>query len=1110
MMLDALHQADTAARALALTALDRTLLVEAGAGSGKTSVLAGRVTSLLAASRAPGSIAAITFTELAAGELRERVSVFVGEVADGIVRPDLRAAFAEQPTPAQRAALIRARDGLDQLVCTTIHGFCQTLLTPYPVEAGMDPGASVMDPATAEALFAETLQTWLRERLSGERRPDDLLVALYVDDPKQTQALLDEIAARLLRHRRARVPDLDKLDDALGVLRETVRAFRVFLDQAGCHEEDTAQIVTELEALMQAAPGSGSDEVTALLHVLRLSAPPSSAKAGGDFRAYQKAGKWKAAAKASKSAMAAAQLNEQASACYTACEQAHQAAKSYAAGRILQILAGELRQVLDRFERSKRDAGLIDFDDLLVKARDLLSGQPMVRSALGRRFTAVLVDEFQDTDPLQCEILWRLCGDPPRDDAPWSDWTLRPGSLFLVGDPKQAIYRFRDADVACFIEARERLRVTDADARIVIGQNFRSVGGILDWVNTQFAGPLGHPLQPGFETLFTRIESPPGHVAVATLPVLVPDGGKADAIRDAEAEAVAGLCARIIGALPVRGRGNDVRLCRPDDIVLLAPGGKDLWRYERALEAQGIAVSTQAGKGFYRRQEVQDLIALTRVLADARDTLALGALLRGPLVGLTEEQLLDAVADLAEDDTDLPRLQLWTPVEQLSLPLLRETLMTLQTLSRHTRTTTPFVLLCQAVEELQVRPLLRQRQDRTAERALANVDLFLEGARAYDVRGLAAFAVEMRAQWSEAKRAIEGRPDTEQQSVSLVTMHSSKGLEWPVVIPINTCTRVINSVTAAVDRNGMLHLPIFGIHGPAAEAALLGEREERERERHRLWYVATTRARDLLLLPYPSCGAPSSSWMAAFPLGLQDLPAFETAKLNEASAHRIEDANNRQDRETFVGEAKLIAAQTLRIVRITPHLAEAGEAIPVMLPAVQLEADEEAVQAPPPRGSRARGLILHKLLEEVLTGETPQAAGALQERAILLASELVGTPGAAELDPAEAAISVLRGLTLPEVQAVRHRLVPECWVAASVVSDETEQVTLGVADAVSRDAAGRIDLVVDWKSDVNPSPTIIAQYRSQVTSYLLASGAKKGIVVFLTSGTVENVAIDTL
>ena len=160
--------ADTAARTLALTALDRTLLVEAGAGSGKTSVLAGRVAALLAAGRAPGEIAAITFTELAAGELRGRVVEFVHELAEGIVRADLRSAFPDGPDPAQRRRLQAARGKLDELLCTTIHGFCQRLLRPWPVEAGMDPGATVMDREDADALLAEVLDGWLRERLSAE------------------------------------------------------------------------------------------------------------------------------------------------------------------------------------------------------------------------------------------------------------------------------------------------------------------------------------------------------------------------------------------------------------------------------------------------------------------------------------------------------------------------------------------------------------------------------------------------------------------------------------------------------------------------------------------------------------------------------------------------------------------------------------------------------------------------------------------------------------------------------------------------------------------------------------------------------------------------------
>ncbi len=273
-MTEALLAADTAARVTALTALDRTLLVEAGAGSGKTSVLAGRVAALLAAGRPPREIAAITFTELAAGELRQRVVEFVTELADGVVRPDLRAAFpAAGPDARQRAALVAARDRLDELLCTTIHGFCQRLLRPYPVEAGMDPGAAVMDRADADALLADTLDDWLRERLSGSRRPDDLLVGLYVDNSTRTGALVRDLLRWMVHHRGAPVPDVAMQADALADLRSAAAGLRTFVAGAACREEDTAQIADELDALLHAAPGSGVPEAEVLLHVMQLSAP---------------------------------------------------------------------------------------------------------------------------------------------------------------------------------------------------------------------------------------------------------------------------------------------------------------------------------------------------------------------------------------------------------------------------------------------------------------------------------------------------------------------------------------------------------------------------------------------------------------------------------------------------------------------------------------------------------------------------------------------------------------------------------------------------------------------------------------------------------------------
>ena len=1097
-MTEAMLAADNAARTVALTALERTLLVEAGAGSGKTSILAGRAAGLLAAGRPPGEIAAITFTELAAGELRERISTFVTELSDGNVPPALLAAFPEGPSLAQRAHLIRARDRLDELTCTTIHGFCQRLLRPYPAEAGVDPGATIMDGVAAEALFAQILDDWLRERLSAERAPDDMLATLMLDDPKAAETLVRTLAEHMLKHRGADVSQVERLDDALAELRAHVAEFRRFLQSTRAQEPETATIVDELEALLTVGPGT-AHEAEHLLHLLRLPPPASRATAKSEFNAYKQKGKWVAALRGLVSKAEANIIFLQALDCHDACRDAHADVRAYAAGRILQRLSAELHIVLDRFAAAKRIAGLIDFDDLLLKTRDLLAASPVVRDALSQRYTAILVDEFQDTDRLQCEILWRLCAIRPDPGSAWVDWPLRPGSLFLVGDPKQAIYRFRGADVASYLDARARLTAADVEAKVVIAQNFRSLGAILDWVNEQFQ-PLLSP-QPGFQHLFTTAAHPPDHIALATLPVPLTGAADANAMRDAEAEAVANFCRRIVGSLSVRGR-DGLRPCQPDDIALLAPSGTQLWRYERALEAAGISVSTQAGKGFYRRQEVQDLIALTRVLADPADTLALGALLRGPLVGLTEEELLDVTGALPSVEGRHATLRLWTPIGVIRHPLARETLAILQSLAQEAHRTTPFILLSQAAEELQIRALLRQRQDRTAERALANLDQFLEGARAYDVAGLSAFAAAMRAQWTESPREIEGRPDTEQLSVSIVTMHSAKGLEWSVVIPINLTTKQLDQSEAVLDATGRLHLPVFGRHAPGSEAAFTAEAEAADQERLRLWYVAATRARDLLLLPRHDGKLLGKSFIRKVRLTLDAIPPFDIEAF-EGIPHRYDEQPNRQDRQTFDTEAALIQSRTRRLRRITPHLAEAGETVDRPLPA---DPDDASIEPIPVRGSQTRGRVLHKLMEEVLTGELAADAPSLIARAAVLRGQLAAMPGFADFELDEVAACVLRTLALPPVAALRASLVPEVTVGCSDQGALDEVVTLGIADALVCRADGGVDVVLDWKSDVAPSLATIGQYQGQVAAYLAATSCPRGLIVFMTSGRIVEVA----
>jgi exodeoxyribonuclease-5 len=855
--------------------------------------------------------------------------------------------------------------------------------------------------------------------------------------------------------------------------------------------------------MVAAMPGEAGGEVAPLLGMLRLAVPDACSTASGGFVAYRRKGKWQAALRGRCSQEEVERTNTRATELYDTCRVAYADLRTAAAGGLLALLAPDLRAIVERFQAAKRAAAQLDFDDLLYGARDLLAANPAVRAALARRFRHVLVDEFQDTDPLQTEILWRLCGDPPdgQEDAPWPAWRLRDGALFMVGDPKQAIYRFRGADVGTYVKAREVLLATAPGNVLPIGRNFRSVAPILEWVNERFATPLGAAGQPGFAPLFSTLAPLAGCASVLALDVATEDTS-ANGLRDAEAEQVAEACLRLVGALPVRDRDGGQRPCRAGDIALLAPTGTELWRYERALEDRSLPVATQAGKGFFWRQEVQDLIGLASALADSRDTLALGAVLRGPLVGMTEEALLDALEALPPcEDGRQPRLHLWLPIAEVGNPLLRETLEILQGLARRARSTTPYVLLAQAVEELRVRPILRRRHSRGAERALANVDAFLEMARGWDTRGLAAFALAMRAQWKDQTRAQEARPDAEQEAVSLITMHAAKGLEWAVVIPINTAGAARTPCPPVLDREaGVLYARIFGFDPPGCADALTVETTQLALERQRLWYVATTRARDLLLLPRMACALPNGAWCAAVPFDLELLPAFDAAGLPPSALPAHDEPPNRQDAAAFTTEASFIVSHMSHIERVTPSRAEAADPEPA--PEVLTEAGEEPVVLP--RGGRGRGLVLHKLMEEVLSGETEATQAALRARAAVLA-ETCPEP-VTDADADELAATALRTLTLPEIAAVRGSLVAEYPVAASSTSDEGEKIVLGVADAVALSPDGTPDLLVDWKSDVAPAPETIAHYQGQVRAYLHATGARRGLIVFMTAGAVVPVS----
>ena len=240
------------------------------------------------------------------------------------------------------------------------------------------------------------------------------------------------------------------------------------MDGTAVAEPETVMIVerlVEMAATLATAPGTATP--AGLVQLLTSRPHPDLCTKSGTFASYRKKGKWATSAKqAGLSKADGDRLNDAAEIHYTACCDAWNALVQAAAGHALSALIDEAHPILQRYRHHKRASAQLDFDDLIFAARDLLRDHDDVRRALGQRFAHVLVDEFQDTDPLQTEIFWRLCGEPADDANDWTGFRIRPGALFLVGDPKQAIYRFRGGDLRTYLQAREYIRAQAASGDI--------------------------------------------------------------------------------------------------------------------------------------------------------------------------------------------------------------------------------------------------------------------------------------------------------------------------------------------------------------------------------------------------------------------------------------------------------------------------------------------------------------------------------------------------------------------------------------------------------------------------------------------------------------------
>lgn len=485
-------------RRRAMTDFTSILLVEAAAGTGKTSLMAGRVAMMLARGHLPGDIAAITFTELAASQLARRIKETVDALLAGTVPAFIEPVLPEGLTDVQRASLSAAAPRLDELTATTIHGFCQAIIHSHGVQAGLDPGARIVDATVADALFLGELSAWFSRRLAADAVEDDPIVVLAEQIPLQVVDLIRELALLRRKHPDAVpiAPSKNKRPDI--IFAQAVDDFDRW--QASISNDNWArEVAQELRRLASRYENVFEiDPDFATLWRLCDAGPCRLfTKKGLQLRPYSEAAEVFGAYRDESCGTAAL-------AHYQVVGDAWRELIGHIAGALVCALSSSLDLLLDSYQQRKRSAAVLDFDDLLLYVRALVRDHEDVRRAVGQRYKYILVDEFQDTDRVQNEILFSIAMTDDRPDR-WEDCRLRPGSLFLVGDPKQAIYRFRGADIEAYELSRRLISAQDNGAIVEVTANFRSQSAILRHVNSCFESVFAKTSQPKYVALAATI-----------------------------------------------------------------------------------------------------------------------------------------------------------------------------------------------------------------------------------------------------------------------------------------------------------------------------------------------------------------------------------------------------------------------------------------------------------------------------------------------------------------------------------------------------------------------------------------------------------------------------
>jgi ATP-dependent helicase/nuclease subunit A len=831
--------ADKKAREAIRTSLDKTFVVEAAAGTGKTTELVERIISVIASGKtAIDCIVGVTFTEKAAGELKLRL------------RSELEKARAIESNSKTRANLEQALAHLEEARLSTIHSFCADLLKERPVEALIDPQFELLTEAQSLNLYRSAFQSWFQQKLND--LPEGIRRILRRKSNRAPTEILISAGWELARWRdfsaQWRRPDFDRkasIDTIVEKIHELTALTSEPSDPANNLFRDTAPLRALSEGIRAAERGRLRDHDGLEATLVELANQGQSER----VRAPRKGSvQYNAQVRRDDILALHAQLFAEVDAL---------AGKTGA--DLAALLQVELGETVTLYQALKERSGKLDFLDLLIKARDLLVHSSSVRAHFQERFTHLFVDEFQDTDPLQAEILLLLAaGDPAEND--WRKVKPTPGKLFIVGDPKQAIYRFRRADVGTYEEVK-RLLLENAAELLHLTTSFRSLPTIQAMINRAFKLHMDgdrEKLQAAYVPLSPFREEPGQQPSIVALSVPRPYRKKFsmqavdESLPDAVAAFIAWLVEKSGWTVPDPRRPGENTPIGPNDICLLfrrfISRDDDMARpYIRALEARSLPHLLVGGKSFHDREEIQTIRSALTAIEWPDDELSVFATLKGSLFALRDDVLLEyrqqvghlhpfrlpgAVSGDLQDVADSLRILQKLHRNRNYRPVAE----TLEMLLTETRAHLGFVL----------RP--------SGEQVLANVLHVAELARKYEATGglsFRGFVEELRAGGDSAETGEAPIFEEGSEGIRIMSVHKAKGLEFPVVILADITAKLCSShPNRHIDSTRSLcAVPLAGCTPMELQEQEALELRRDRGEGVRLAYVAASRARDLLVIP---------------------------------------------------------------------------------------------------------------------------------------------------------------------------------------------------------------------------------------------------------------------